>query len=429
MICREDLPIMSGPELARRAQRSHPRLAVRVMGRPRGGELSDVDYHHGAVSFLEADFLTAAGRVLLASGMLLTEGCGEKLLSFSSDYPEIVGQSGGIREVFDLIDKVRDRDVTVLIRGESGTGKELVARAIHRTGIRAGKPFISVNCAALPESLLESELFGHEKGAYTGADSRVVGRFEQADGGCLFLDEIGDMSFETQAKILRLLEGHEFERLGGRTPIRVDVRVLAATNRDLETAVREHQFREDLYYRIGTFPIFIPPLRSRREDIPLLIGAVLRNFNRSTEKTVSAVSEKALARLIAYDWPGNIRQLENLVRRAAILAGGGVITEVGVDTGEEVPGGSRAGPKPDSDPAAAGFAAEEGEPPAPRPERIRSLAEAEREAVIEALRIADNNISRAARGLGISRATLYKKIKEYGVRESGKEGKDGGGDP
>jgi len=406
IVCREDLPILSGRELSQRAKREDPGMVVQVLQPPAGG-IGEESWKHGEISFREGGFIRAVGTILLASGMLLDKDRFGRLLAASKRYPEIIGQSPAIREVFALMDKVKDQDVTVLIRGESGTGKELVAAAIHRCGCRAGRQFVSVNCAAIPETLLESELFGHEKGAYTGADSRVMGRVEQADGGCLFLEEIGDMSFKTQAKILRLLEGHEFERLGGREKIRVDVRILAATNRDLEEAVREDLFREDLYYRIGAFPIFLPPLRSRLEDIPLLVAGILEKFNRNSKKPVTAMTPRGLSNLYAYDWPGNVRQLENTVRRAAIMTGGGVITErdISITTGEVPPVESmetiEVNDEKTEEASTAG---------------IRSLRDVEMEAIAQALKATDGNISRSARELGISRATLYKKIKNYGLK-------------
>jgi len=401
IICRRDLPLLSGEELCRRAARGKPSLIVKTLSPPSGGEFGGGEWEHGKFTFREADFIGAVGSILLASGMLLNRDRFSDFLSASPRYPEILGQSGAIREVFALMDKVKDQEVTILIRGESGTGKELVAEAVHRCGSRAGRQFISVNCAAIPETLLESELFGHEKGAFTGADTRVVGRFEQANGGCLFLDEIGDMSFKTQAKILRLLEGHEFERVGGREKIRVDVRIIAATNRDLEEAVRENNFREDLYYRIGAFPIFLPPLRARPEDIPLLAAGMLSAFNQGAAEPITGMTPRAIERLSSQSWPGNVRQLENTIHRAAILTGGGMIGERQLSLEEDI--------SPGEEPAGGKIEAGQELP------RIRSLSEVEREAIASALRIAGGNISQAARGLGIARATLYKKIREYNL--------------
>jgi two-component system NtrC family response regulator len=232
----------------------------------------------------------------------------------------IIGDSGQMQEVLSLVARVAPTPSTVLIRGESGTGKELIAKAIHYNSPRRDRPFVKVNIAALPETLLESELFGHEKGAFTGATERRIGRFEAAEGGTLFLDEIGDLPLALQVKLLRVLQEREVERLGSHHPIAVDIRILAATNRDLERAVRERHFREDLYYRLNVFPIVLPPLRERREDIPLLIELLLQTFAARLGKPVTAVSRQAMDVLMKYDYPGNVRELENILERAVILA-------------------------------------------------------------------------------------------------------------
>ncbi len=238
------------------------------------------------------------------------------------NFDEIVGRSPALLAVLDKVSRVAPTDATVLICGETGTGKELIARAIHSNSRRAAKPLIKVNCAALPAGLIESELFGHEKGAFTGAIARRVGRFELAEGGTLFLDEIGELPLETQAKLLRVLQEHELERVGGGAVIKVDVRIIAASNRDLLKAVREKTFREDLYYRLGVFPIQLPPLRDRAEDIPLLARFLVEKFAARTGQRIEGTSDATMRRLIAYRWPGNIRELENVLERAVILATG-----------------------------------------------------------------------------------------------------------
>ncbi len=232
----------------------------------------------------------------------------------------IKGNSGKMNEVFALIDSVASTDATVLIRGESGVGKELVADAIHYNSSRKNKPFVKVNCAALPESLIESELFGHEKGAFTGASTARVGRFEAANGGTIFLDEFGDIPASTQVKLLRVLQEREIERIGSTKPIKVDVRILCATNRNLEELIEKNQFREDLYYRINVFPIYIPPLRERINDIPILTDFFIDKFNKRHGKNIKRITSMAIDTLMVYHWPGNIRELENCIERACILS-------------------------------------------------------------------------------------------------------------
>ncbi|MDD5450784.1 MAG: sigma-54 dependent transcriptional regulator [Desulfovibrionales bacterium] len=241
-------------------------------------------------------------------------------------YENIVGDSENICEVFRLIDKVAQTDSTVLIMGESGTGKELIAHAIHYQSDRRDKPFIPVNCGAIPEELLESELFGHEKGAFTHAIRTRIGRFELAHNGTIFLDEIGDMSPNLQVKILRILQGHQFERIGGTKTIKTDIRVIAATNKNLEEAVETGRFREDLYYRLNVIPIHVPPLRERAGDIPLLVHHFLEKFNKSKKKNIKSISKEVMQCFMFYEWPGNVRELENMIERLIILANDDKIT-------------------------------------------------------------------------------------------------------
>ena len=233
---------------------------------------------------------------------------------------EIIGQSEAIKEVFDRIEKVGTTDVTVLIEGESGSGKELVSREIHKRSKRRNEPLIIMNCAAVPETLIESELFGHEKGAFTGAAERRSGKFELANKGTIFLDEIGDMSISTQSKLLRVLQEQKFERLGGAETLAVDVRIISATHRDLEEEIEEGRFREDLYYRIKVVNIKIPPLRHRREDIPLLVNRFIQYFSEKHQKHIASISSDAMKILISYNWPGNVRQLKNIIESAVVLA-------------------------------------------------------------------------------------------------------------
>src|SRR6201991_601592 len=250
------------------------------------------------------------------------------------DFNRIVGASGALQRVLDIVRKVAKSNTTVLIRGETGTGKELIAGGIHHNSLRASRNFVRVNCAALQENLLESELFGHEKGAFTGADKQRVGRFEQADGGTLFLDEIGDMSPSTQAKILRVLQEHEFERLGGTRTLRVDVRLIAATNRDLSAMVAAGQFREDLYYRLNVVSIETPPLRDRKDDIVPLGQAFIKKFAGELKKKIDGIEPDAQKLLMRYNWPGNIRELENAIEREMLLADGQAIANDDLRLGE-----------------------------------------------------------------------------------------------
>ncbi|MGE9984051.1 sigma-54-dependent transcriptional regulator [Desulfovibrio sp. SGI.169] len=312
--------------------------------------------------------------------------------------PGILGRSQAIRDMLQIISTVAPTEASVLITGESGTGKELVARALHEGSARAGRPLVTVNCAALAENLLESELFGHEKGSFTGADRRREGRFTQADGGTLFLDEIGEMPLPLQAKLLRALQQGEVQRVGSDAPITVDVRVLAATNRDLRREAAEKRFREDLYFRLNVISIEVPSLRSRSEDIPLLAAHFLQRFAERNRKNIKGFAPQALDSMLRYSWPGNVRELENAVERAVILCNGDLIT------GRELPSGVADAPVAET----------------PAPEGGGSLAglsldTVERRAIEETLRQTGDNKSEAARRLGITRATLHNKLRKYGL--------------
>ncbi len=241
-------------------------------------------------------------------------------------FHDIIGQSRKMREVFDLVDKVADCDSTILLNGETGTGKGLVAKAIHQKSKRKDKPFISINCGAIPENLLESELFGHVRGAFTGATSSKQGKFELADGGTILLDEIGDMSSDLQVKVLKVLEEGEFEQVGGSKTIKVDVRIIAATHRDLCEEVQKGNFREDLYYRLYVIPLVLPSLQDRRSDIPYLVSYFVQQSNQKNDRQVSAFADEAMAMMMSYSWPGNVRELKNMVERMVVLKGDGQIT-------------------------------------------------------------------------------------------------------
>ena len=345
----------------------------------------------------------------------------------SEDYElGIVGRSEGMQQVFKLIGQVAGADATALITGESGTGKELVARAIYHHSNRNEQPFLAVNCAAIPEQLLESELFGHERGAFTGATMQRIGKFEQCNGGTLFLDEIGDMTPATQTKILRVLQSGTFERVGGNTPIRVDVRIIAATNKALEEAVAARQFREDLFYRLNVVRIHIPPLRERREDVRLLLNYFLKKFAHEQQSAPKSISTGVIKALEQYHWPGNVRELENVVRRALVVAKGDAILlsdlppEITGTTTATAPGGP-ATPAP-----AMTTAAEPGVTDvvalarrlfqwARKDPKLKIIPAVERELVIQALKETNGNQVQAAKLLGITRATLRKRIEKFEI--------------
>ena len=241
------------------------------------------------------------------------------------DFSNFVGSSGPMRQIFEQVTQVAGTNTTVLVRGESGTGKELIAHAIHYSSLRAKKPFVKVSCAALPDSLIESELFGYEKGAFTGAEARKKGRFELADGGTLFLDEIGEVNLATQVKLLRVLQQREFERVGGTETVKANVRLIAATNKDLEKAIASGTFREDLYYRLNVFTMFVPPLRERKADLLLLVDHFLEKFAREHQRSIKRISTPAIDMLASYHWPGNVRELENAIERSVLMCDGQVI--------------------------------------------------------------------------------------------------------
>src|SRR3954454_20169110 len=309
------------------------------------------------------------------------------------NYGAIVGDSPALREVLGKVEQVAQTASTVLLRGETGTGKELVARAIHINSPREARPFVRVNCAALAPGVLESELFGHEKGAFTGAVARRPGRFELAHGGTLFLDEVGDLTADVQVKLLRVLQEREFERVGGLETLKVDVRVVSATHRDLEQLVAEGKFRQDLYYRLNVFPITLPPLRDRPGDIALLCEHFIQKFAQSTGKAVRGIEPAALASLTAYPWPGNVRELENVIERALILAKGQTVTAADLDFGRRP--ALAAAPPASAEPADAGRSL------------YKRLSEQERNEIVAAVEKAQGNIAHAARSLGINRSTLY----------------------
>ena len=316
-------------------------------------------------------------------------------LDIEESFERLIGKSAVMQQVFDLIRSAADSEAPVAIYGESGTGKELAAAAIHRLGGRSEGPFVKVNCAALNESLLESELFGHVKGAFTGADRHRKGRFEAANGGDIFLDEIGDIPLSTQVKLLRVLQEKEIEKVGDHKPLTIDVRVITATNKDLKVLMEEGSFREDLYYRVGVIPIYLPPLRERREDIPLLIDAFINRIRLRSRKNIVGMEEEALERLVNYDWPGNIRELINAIEYAFVICTGDEIKKNNFPP--NINGKSRY-------------------PLGQRPKKGRRTNSEQKEVLLDALKKTGGNKSEAAKILGISRVTLWKRLKEHDIQ-------------
>jgi formate hydrogenlyase transcriptional activator len=338
------------------------------------------------------------------------------------NFEEIVGQSPALVDVLEKVNRVAKTDATVLIAGETGTGKELIARAIHSTSHRRDKPLIKVNCAALPASLVESELFGHEKGAFSGAISRRVGRFELAHGGTIFLDEVGEVPLDVQVKLLRVLQEREFERVGGAHPIKVDVRVIAATNRDLAKGIREGRFREELYYRLNVFPITLPPLRDREGDVPLLVQFLLARFAARAGVRIESVGKATMERLHRYSWPGNVRELENVLERAVILSNGPTLE---IDPEVFASAAARAAkadpPTPSASEAERPAAASAG-----RTERLESLESNTRNhilAALEASRWVIDGPHGAAKTLGLPPNTLRSRMKKLGIVRVPQEGR------
>ena len=318
-------------------------------------------------------------------------------LETNQSFGEIIGKSEKIQHVFTQIQTAAARNITVLIQGETGTGKELVAKSIHDNSLRKAAPFVGINCAAISEGLIESHLFGSERGAFTGANERRSGYFEQANPGTLFLDEIGDMHPVLQTRLLRILEEREFQRVGGKSTISVDIRVLAATNQDLGNAIRDGSFREDLYYRLAAFPIVVPPLRERREDIPILAYHFLEKFAAEDKKSIRTISDDALHVLTRHDFPGNVRELKHAIERAVLL-----------ETTDRL---QRESLPPDliQESSQAVISSPTDTTP------ILPLDEVERGTIVNALKVTGGNISKAARALGIDRSTLHRKMEKYNL--------------
>jgi nitrogen regulation protein NR(I) len=418
---------MSGVETLRRIRQMDSKLVVILMTAYGTTQTAIEAMKYGAYDYLLKPFDPPRLKELVANALKASRDMNQVVsyqpLLESEDYEVgIVGRSEAMQQVFKLIGQLAASDATALITGESGTGKELVARAIYHHSNRNQQPFLAVNCAAIPEQLLESELFGHERGSFTGATMQRIGKFEQCHRGTLFLDEIGDMTPATQTKILRVLQSGTFERVGGRQSIQVDVRIIAATNKPLEQAVAARQFREDLFYRLNVVRIHIPPLRERREDVRLLVNYFLKKFARDQHSRPRSIAPAALKVLEKYHWPGNIRELENVIRRALVVAKGGAILTS--DFPSEVTGqGTTAGGA--VSPATAGSDGGVADVEAlvrqlfqwaRRDPKFKVIPAVERALVIQALKETEGNQVHAARLLGITRATLRKRIQKFGIQ-------------
>ena len=394
------LPGQSGLELLTSLRNQDSRTPIIVMTAFGSIETAVEAMKAGAVDFLPKPFsldhlMTVIDKALEIKNLRTENRELRAELSQRYEFDNIVGRSEAMREIFATIDRVAPTRATVLLCGESGVGKDMIARAIHHHSPRADRPFVKINCTALPENLMESELFGYEKGAFTGANASKPGKFEQADTGTVFLDEIGDVPGSIQVKLLRILQEREFERLGSNKTRHIDVRVLAATNVDLRAALEQGTFREDLYYRLNVLPMNIPPLRDRKEDIPFLANHFIRKFRKDMGSRVESISEGAMERLLGYPWPGNVRELENVIERSMVLAGGSVLEPADI--------------KLDMAPKARAAAVDSF-----LPDGV-TLDQYEQSIIKEALNRANGNKSQAARLLGLTRNALRYRLTQMGI--------------
>jgi len=416
---------ISGMETLRRIRQMDAKLPVILMTGYSTTQMTIEAMKLGAYDYLLKPFDVPKFKEIIANALKAARDM-RQVVSYqplleSEDYElGIVGRSEAMQQIFKLIGQVAVSDATALITGESGTGKELVARAIYHHSDRSQQPFLAVNCAAIPEQLLESELFGHERGAFTGATLQRIGKFEQCNKGTIFLDEIGDMTPATQTKILRVLQNGTFERVGGNQPIEVDVRVIAATNKPLEAAVAAKQFREDLFYRLNVVRLHIAPLRERREDIPLLVNYFLKKLAHEQQRPPKSVATSVIKLLEKYHWPGNVRELENAIRRAHVMAKSDAILQS--DLPPEIAGtaggglASVSGTLGDASGTDAAALARQLFQWARRDPKLKIIPAVERELVIQALKETNNNQVHAAKLLGITRATLRKRIDKFGIQ-------------
>ncbi len=396
------MPGMDGLQVLEEAKRLQPDLAVVIMTAYATVDTAVAAMKAGAYDYLVKPFdpeeLSLMMQKIVSQQTLVRENAVlRQALKREYRFRDLLSKSPAMQALFELARTAARSSSTILVLGESGSGKEVLARAIHAESPRAEGPFVAVSCAALTESLLESELFGHERGAFTGAVARRKGKFELAHGGTLFLDEVGDVGPKLQLDLLRVLEERRFHRVGGNETIDVDVRIVAATNRDLRKAAAEGRFREDLFYRLNVIPVVIPPLRQRREDVPLLVESFVERLSVEMKKRLDGVSPEAMHALMAHDWPGNVRELRNVLERGAVVAAGPVIQLADL-----------------------GLAPRAGAPQAPA--TLASLEDIERRHVAVVLAHAGGNVSQAARILGIDRVTLYNKMRKYGIRRDGAPG-------
>jgi DNA-binding NtrC family response regulator len=393
------MPGMDGLEVMRRVKETQPELPIIIITAYATVNTAVEAMKEGAYDYLVKPFnpeeISLIIRGLIEKQALLKENIFlRKELKKQFYFQDLISKSRKMQDIFELARTVAKSNSTILILGESGTGKELLARAVHQESLRADASFISVSCAALTETLLESELFGHEKGAFTHAIAQKKGKFEMANGGTIFLDEIGDIGPKLQLDLLRVLQEKEFSRVGGNEVIKIDVRVIAATNRDLKKAIEEGKFRDDLYYRLNVISILIPPLRERKEDIPLLVEHFIEKHNIEMEKKIEGISPEALNQVMAHDWPGNVRELENTIERAMVITKGNIIKV------EDL-----------------GLHLQQGEVSLTVVSVDKSLKAIEREHIVKVLKENDWNIQRSAEILGIDRVTLYNKIKKYELKK------------
>ncbi len=406
------MPGVQGLELIKLARKTDPKISCIVMT-AYGTIASAVNaIKEGASDYLEKPFepetlLMVVARIIRERQLLQEIRDLRKEVDKKYAFGNIIGKSHKMQAIYELIQKVAATDARVFITGETGVGKELVAKAIHFNSPRKNKPFVTINCGALAETLLETELFGHEKGAFTGAIHRKMGKFEYAQGGTLFLDEVGEISSRMQVRLLRVLQEKKVERVGGNEPIDVDVRLLSATNRDITKRIREGEFRTDLYYRLNVVPIHIPPLRERIEDIPLLIKHFVHVFNRDLNRDIQKISVSAMNRLITYHWPGNVRELENVLERAFVVTDGQEIDQVFFSHhGQNDPSTE---PSPNHVDTDIPF----------QTARSVVISRFEKAYIYEALKRYEGNVSKTAGKTGINPRTLWRKIKSYGLNHAG----------